>query len=88
MKKVMSLSFVILLVASLSCDDSFLETRPYGVEVLKTLSETRDGAESLLIGAYSQLDGFPTCNTCFSVEAAASNWIYGSIVGGDAYKRI
>ena len=87
MKKTSNVKFLSsLLLVLLSCSDSFLDTRPYGVEVFKTLSETRNGAESLLIGAYSLLDGVPSCNTCFGVEGAASNWVFGSIVGGDAYK--
>jgi starch-binding outer membrane protein, SusD/RagB family len=66
-----------------SCED-FLDTKPYGTTTLYTLSQRTKGAESLLIAAYSGLDGI-------SIEGwgwtgAASNWIFGSIAGGDAYK--
>jgi hypothetical protein len=48
------------------------------------------GVEGLLIGAYSLLDGIGVGNTDISdigadVGASASNWMYGSICGSEAY---
>jgi len=84
----------LLFIIALRCSDSFLDTKPFGSTTIQALSETRSGAESLLIGAYSMLDGIPFCNDCdlnmLDVQKAAgastSNWIYGSVAGGDAYK--
>lgn len=66
---------------SLGCED-FLVTQPYGTTTMQTLSAEASGAEALLIAAYSNLDGVSTD----SWNAGASNWIFGSIAGGDAYK--
>ena len=46
------------------------------------------GVDGLLIGAYSMLDGFSATSIPASGpwSTAASNWIYGSICGSEAYK--
>jgi len=66
----------------MSCDD-FLDTSPHGSVSINTL-QTTSGAESLLIAAYSNLDGFSGVGDPW--RSGASNWVYGSIAGGDAYK--
>lgn len=72
------------LVLWMGCDD-FIDTQPLGTTTLQKLSNQISGAEALLIAAYSNLDGV-------SIEvyppwgSSASNWVYGSIAGGDAYK--
>src|ERR1700674_3784083 len=43
----------------------------------------RKGVEGLLIGAYSLLDGIGTSVSGWG--SAASNWIYGSVCGSEAY---
>ncbi len=71
-----------------ACND-FLDIKPKG-----SLSEsslyTKEGIESLLIGAYGILDGTSNGYGNFQATsdwpAASSNWIYGSITGGDAHK--
>jgi hypothetical protein len=47
----------------------------------------KHGVEGLLIGAYSLLDGVSAGTSSFvgSWGSAASNWIYGSICGSEAY---
>jgi hypothetical protein len=75
---------MISLALWLGCDD-FLETQPYGTTTLNTLSRQQAGAEALLIAAYSNLDGI-SIETYTVWMAGASNWVYGSIAGGDAYK--
>lgn len=51
---------------------------------------TKDGVNGLLIAAYSALDGGGGDGSALgggsSWEAAGSNWIYGSVAGGDAHK--
>lgn len=70
----------------LGCED-FLDTQPYGTTSLRTLSQQTSGAEVLLIAAYSQLDGVSESQgNHWGPSGAASNWIFGSIAGGDAYK--
>src|SRR5690606_7366472 len=76
------LSLVIFLVSS--CKEEFLEKHPqgqYNPQVLKTPR----GVESALVGAYALLDGIGTSGVT-DWHAAASNWIYGSVVSDDAYK--
>jgi hypothetical protein len=50
----------------------------------------KDGIDGLLIGAYSALDGGGGDGAALgggsSWEAAGSNWVFGSIAGGDAHK--
>ena len=50
----------------------------------------KEGIDGLLIGAYSALDGGGGDGSALgggsSWEAAGSNWVYGSIAGGDAHK--
>lgn len=67
----------------MGCED-FLNTQPYGTTTFQTLSNQTSGAEALLIAAYSTLDGFSI--PYISLSSGASNWVYGSIAGGDAYK--
>ena len=81
-KKLMTLSTVLALCLVLSCSD-FLDVKPQGV-VDNSYNYTRNGAEALLIGAYSLLDGVAESITGW--EGAASNWVYGGIAGGDAHK--
>ncbi|MFN4144218.1 MAG: RagB/SusD family nutrient uptake outer membrane protein [Runella sp.] len=69
-----------------ACKDTFLEQRPYGAVTLETLSATLTGADALLIASYSVMDGFSGWGNGGPWGAAASNWTYGSIAGGDAYK--
>ncbi len=81
-KKLTKLAIVLIYVSIwLGCED-FLDTQPYGTTTFDRLAAKVGGAEALLIAAYSNLDGVSTD----SWMGAASNWIFGSITGGDAYK--
>jgi starch-binding outer membrane protein, SusD/RagB family len=74
----------LLLFFLLSCDKDWLDRRPYGSVTRETLTSDIEGVNLILIGAYSVLKGDnPYNNPHFS---APSNWIFGSIPGGDAYK--
>lgn len=69
-----------------SCSKSFLDRDPYGTLNDEVLS-TKKGVEGLLIGAYSLLDGYqaePFIGDAY--QSAGSNWVYGSIAGGEAHK--
>lgn len=67
---------------SVSCGEDWLEERPRGVVSEFTLANEQ-GIDGLLVGAYSMLDGV-TIN--FGWDAAASNWVYGSIRGLEGNK--
>jgi starch-binding outer membrane protein, SusD/RagB family len=70
----------------LSCKDDFLERSPYGALSQATLKNAK-GVDALLISTYSALDGWTADWNGGAVWfSAGSNWVFGSIVGGDAYK--
>lgn len=70
-----------------SCNKSFLDKKPLGNLDANTLSNKK-GVEALLIGAYAVLDGFINGGGIFlgGWESSGTNWVYGSVVGGDAHK--
>ena len=84
MKNRILISLMILtgIGAFFSCKKSFLEHNPLGALDENVLSN-KAGVEGLLIGAYSLLDGFGAGGNW---DASGSNWVYGSVVGGDAHK--
>jgi hypothetical protein len=79
MKKNKILFTIVLAVfASLvSCNKDFLEIKPKG-SLDEGVLATEKGVNTLLIGAYSLLDGV---SSQFGWEAASSNWVYGDIRG-------
>lgn len=64
---------------SYSCKDSFLEVLPTG-QVSGTQLTTKKGLDGALISVYGQLSGRD------QRMASPSNWVWGSIRGGDANK--
>ncbi len=80
MKKLILISAISIAISS--CSD-FLEISPKG-SLSESVLATKDGVESLLIGAYAALDG--SGNNIGQWESSSTNWIYGSIAGGDAHK--
>ncbi|MES1216089.1 MAG: RagB/SusD family nutrient uptake outer membrane protein [Bacteroidota bacterium] len=82
-----TLALATMIVAALACSKSFLEVTPPGSLNAGTVS-TKAGVEALLIGAYSLLDGVGSNVGGGSGPwaTAASNWVYGSVAGGDAHK--
>ena len=66
-----------------ACDRSYLNKRPHG-QLDEAALANQKGVERLLIGAYSLLDGIGGNKSLW--YSAASNWIYGSICGSEAYK--
>lgn len=76
----------VLAIVIYSCGKDFLETQPYGSVNNDLLATSAKGANALLIAAYSNLDGFSGWDNGSPWGGAASNWTFGSIAGGDAYK--
>src|SRR5688572_7383472 len=84
--KIMLVCFIAAVIAD-GCSKNKLDQ-----PVLGQLDESditnRKGVEALLIGAYAILDGFS--GDAFGQTgwwaSAASNWVYGSICGSEAYK--
>jgi hypothetical protein len=77
---------IIMILVVVSCGKDFLETQPYGSVNNELLATSAKGANALLIAAYSNLDGFSGWDNGTPWGGAASNWTFGSVVGGDAYK--
>lgn len=78
------LSFLVVLYA---CDKSYLEVPAAGA-LSQSVLANKIGVEALLVGAYSLLDGqgssAGTGNGPWATSS--SNWVYGSVAGGDAHK--
>jgi len=75
--KILIALFLAAFIVLGSCKESFFEIKPkgsLGVDVLAT----EKGVSTLLIGAYSMLDGV---TGSFGWESTSSNWVYGDIRG-------
>ncbi len=70
-----ALAIVILVVA---CGKKFLDQDTTGL-LTEEQAQSKKGAQQFLIGSYAALKGN-------GWEGGGSNWVYGSIVGGDANK--
>lgn len=81
-KKILIFTALVCMGVITSCKEKFLETTPLGVGNEPMLSN-KTGVNSVLIGAYSLLDGVGSGGTYFS---AVSNWIYGTVASDDGYK--
>jgi starch-binding outer membrane protein, SusD/RagB family len=82
MKKGISIVVSIIAVTLIiySCKKKFLELSPEGVYTIGDLTNKK-GVDGMLINAYATLDGRQD-----QQNGGASNWLWGSIRGGDAYK--
>lgn len=78
-KTIISASLITSLVV-IGCKDSFLEVAPNG-QLTEALLTSKSGLEGSLMGVYSMLNG-----RGYSRLASSNNWVYGSILGGDANK--
>ncbi|MBC7922897.1 MAG: RagB/SusD family nutrient uptake outer membrane protein [Ferruginibacter sp.] len=86
MKKIAVLMSTLLLTLFSACSDSFLEVQPKAALSGATLQNI-NGVNSLLVGAYSLLDGWATPEGAYrSYQVGADNWVYGSVASDDAYK--
>jgi hypothetical protein len=89
MKTSNRLKYSIILAAALTfgttaCKDSFFDLPALGA-LSDTQLKNRAGIDALLIGAYGGLDG-TGMGASSSWDAAADNWIYGTVAGGEAKK--
>ena len=75
---------VLTLILLFACGKNFLDKKPLGAFSPNQL-ENRAGAEGLLIGAYHMVGGQGGA-AANSWGSSASNWVFGSIAGGDSYK--
>jgi hypothetical protein len=75
------------LIILYGCKKSFLDKQPLGYLSSENVANLT-GVQSLLIGAYSLLDGeIGLANsTGFAYGSAGSNWVYGSVCADDSYK--
>jgi hypothetical protein len=87
MKKLQAKLIVPLVVLSVcliyACRKNILD-RPILQSLNQDLLSNKAGVESLLIGTYSLLDGVGGIGG--GINAAGSNWLFGSVAAGDAYK--
>jgi tetratricopeptide (TPR) repeat protein len=67
-----------------ACNKDHLERPPLG-SMKEDDMANKKGIDVLLIGAYAALDG-QNIGAANPWEAAPSNWVYGSVGGGDAHK--
>ena len=67
-----------------SCKESFLDVPPQGPIVTEEVLSNRAGVKALLLGAYHDLGGIPRDNAYWA--ATGTNWIWGDITAGDAYR--
>src|ERR1044071_1490593 len=86
MKSIKFISAAIILTVIASSSDSFLDVKPKAALSRDALANAK-GVNSLLIGAYSLLDGWATAEGAYrSYQVGADNWVYGSVASDDAYK--
>lgn len=85
-RKLIIATVLLTVVVAVACKDKFLDQKPFGAVNEGTLSASLTGADALLIAAYSNLDGFSSWDNGTPWGATASNWVFGSIKGGDAHK--
>ncbi|TXG38647.1 RagB/SusD family nutrient uptake outer membrane protein [Seonamhaeicola maritimus] len=87
MKKInfkISLLAIVLIVFS-SCKEEFLEEFPKGLVTGETLADEA-GANLLLIGAYSLIDGVSQGGPGGAGEASATNWVWGDVPSDDMHR--
>ncbi|CAL1516360.1 RagB/SusD family nutrient uptake outer membrane protein [Chitinophaga sp. MM2321] len=91
--KALRYSSLILIIGMLAgffaaCKKSFLERAPQG-SLSEEIVANKAGVTYLLIGAYAALDGQGDGAALGGGDpwrAAPTNWVYGSVVGGEAHK--
>lgn len=79
-QKIKTISALLVLVVAIAACEKFLDPPLKGVYDLEQL-KNKKGINGLLVTAYSTLDGREG-----QISEGASNWEWGSMTGGDAYK--
>lgn len=87
MKKIIYRAMIALVgVMLFNCSDTFLDRPPQGA-LDETSLKSEKGVNALLVSAYSALDGWTdSWGAGAPWPQAGSNWIFGDVTGGDAYK--
>lgn len=67
-----------------SCNDNFLDVPLQNASVTEDVLANKEGVNKLLVGAYHDLTGMSYSSRWW--PTAASNWIWGDITSGDAYR--
>ncbi|MFH5832042.1 RagB/SusD family nutrient uptake outer membrane protein [Halalkalibaculum sp. DA3122] len=75
---------LVILVGLIYACDSIIEVPAKGA-LSEDVLANQDGVETLLVGAYGALDG-QQLNSERREATDVSNWVYGSLAGGDAHK--
>lgn len=84
MKKIFIASGLALIILA-ACNKEFLDKKPLGVASAENLTDA-SGVGSLLIGAYSLLDG-SSDQSGYSDDAAGPDaWVFADVAGGNSYK--
>ena len=83
MKKIFIILTLFMLTISIGCKKDFLNTDPTTGITLEELSN-KNGVEQLLIGAYHDVTGLTVKSSWWSTSG--TNWVYGDITSGDAYR--
>jgi len=85
---------ILLLFLCCGCRKSFLDRQPQG-SLQPDNMVSKKGVNALLIGAYAALDGQDYDEAAGNIQSlgggnawacAPSNWLFGSVAGGDAHK--
>ena len=79
-QKIKTISAILMVVVAIAACEKFLDPPLKGVYDLEQL-KNKKGIDGLLVTAYSTLDGREG-----QISEGASNWEWGSMAGGDAYK--
>ena len=89
MKSIYKIGLLMLpIVFLMSCKEDFLDVKPIG-SVNDVVLQTEDGANALLIAAYSLLDGYSQGDPLGGGQHGASsgtNWIWGDVQSDDMYR--
>ena len=78
-KIIIFLCLLVGIVTFYACKKNFLDKQPLGRLVPAPLANAT-GVQTILVGAYHSLLGETNWGS------APSNWVFGSVVGGDSYK--
>src|SRR5690349_5525556 len=77
---------ILTLILVYACSKRYTDIVPAG-SISPGVLANKNGVGGLLVGAYAMLDGISGAGNANGPWAnAASNWVYGSVVGDDARK--
>jgi len=82
MKRIVLISLIATVILA-ACDKSFLDVYPPNVVGVEALANKK-GVQQLLVGTYHDVTGLTLRSSWWSTSG--TNWIYGDITSGDAYR--